>query len=137
MANDTFKTLAHPIPVGKQLLERSARGADQGDVARLQVDDLRVERVGDRGADGAAGLIGRAEHEVVDEQLRAPVEELGQGLGAVGGLEAVLLLDRHPGELPPFAGKLVVAARELLLLLEQCVALGLPFLVGSNPVLGH
>ena len=46
----------------------------------------------------SAGLrVVRAEHEVVDEQLRAPVEQLGQGLRPLVRLEVVLLLDRHPG----------------------------------------
>src|SRR5215216_4203488 len=54
----------------------------------------------------------RAEHEVVDEQLRAPVEELGEGLRAFVGLEAVVLVDTHPRKVSPLARQLVTAARE-------------------------
>src|SRR5215211_3649854 len=60
--------------------------------------------VGDERAPGAARVltvypVPVAEHEVVDEQLRAPVEELGEGLPSLVGLEDVLLLHRHPGQL--------------------------------------
>jgi hypothetical protein len=74
---------------------------------------------------------------VVDEQLRASVEELGQGLGPVVGLEAVLLLDRHPGKLPPLPREFVAATGELLLLREQLVSFRLPLLLRSHCGLGH
>ena len=53
------------------------------------------------------------------------------------GLEAVVLLDRHPGKLPPLPRQLVVAAGELLLLREQLVAGGLPLLLCPDLVLRH
>jgi len=74
---------------------------------------------------------------VVDEELRAAVEELGERPGSVLGLEAVILLDWHPRELPSLACELVVAARQLLLLGKQRVSLGLPLFLGRDPVLGH
>ena len=77
------------------------------------MDRVRVEVVRDRRADRAAGRVVRAEHEVVDEQLRATVEQLRERLGPVGGLEAVVLLDRHPGKLPALPRQLLVAAGEL------------------------
>jgi hypothetical protein len=42
------------------------------------------------------------------------VEQLREGLGPAGGLEAVVLLDGDPGKLPAFPRQLVVAAGELL-----------------------
>jgi hypothetical protein len=69
-----------------------------------------------------------AEHQVVDEQLRAPVEQVGQRARAVLGLEAVLLLDRHPWQLAALTVELALAPVELLLLLAQGVVCGLPFL---------
>src|SRR2546426_3292487 len=83
------------------------------------MDCVRSDGVGDRGADGAARLVRRAEHEVVDEQLRATVEELGERLRPRLGLEAVLLLDWHPGKLPPLPRELVAAAGGLFLLRRQ------------------
>jgi hypothetical protein len=53
------------------------------------------------------------------------------------GLEAVVLLDRHPGEHPPLPRELVVVAGELLLLREQLLAGRLEFLLCADLVLGH
>src|SRR3712207_1860203 len=134
---DPVEAPAHAIPVADQLLERRARRADQRHVASPQVNGVRVERVRDRGAHRATGLVGRPEHEVVYEQLRAAVEEVRKGFGSVLGLEAVLLLHRHPGELPPPLRELVVQAGQLLLLRQQLIPLGLPLLLCPNPVLRH
>src|SRR5205085_5244814 len=82
-------------------------------------------------------LVGRPEHEVVDEQLGAAVEEIGEGLRTVLGLEAVVLLEWDRGQLAPLPGQLVAAAGELLLLLQQLVALRLPLLLRADPVLRH
>src|SRR5215204_1941250 len=101
------------------------------------MDRVRSDGVGDRGADSATRLVGRAEHEVVDEQLRATVEELRERLRPRLGLEAVVLLDRHPGKLPPLPRELVVAVGELLLLREQLVARCLPLVLRADPVLCH
>src|SRR5207248_7124210 len=74
---------------------------------------------------------------VVDEQLRAAGEEVGQGLRPGFGIERVVLLDRDPGQLAPPPGQVVPAARELLLVLQELVARRLPFLLRPDPVLGH
>jgi hypothetical protein len=55
---------------------------------------------------------------VVDEQLAAPVEQVRQGARAVGAVEAVLLLDRYPGEPAPRLRQRVTTAVEVLLLGE-------------------
>jgi hypothetical protein len=74
---------------------------------------------------------------VVDDQLGAAVEQIGESLRAVLGLEPVVLLDRDPGQLASLPGQLVAAAGELLLLLQQLVALRPPLLLRADPVLGH
>jgi hypothetical protein len=71
---------------------------------------------------------------VVDEKLGAAVEEIGEGLRALLRLEAVVLLDRDPGELAPLPGQLVSPAGELLLLLQQLAALRVPLLLCADPV---
>jgi hypothetical protein len=82
------------------------------------VHDHTIEAVGPEGAAGAALLPVGPEHEVVDEQLAAPVEQVRQGARAVGIVEAVLLLDRYPGEPAPRLGQRVTTAVEVLLLGE-------------------
>src|SRR2546423_2152717 len=94
-----------------------------------------VAQVGAAGA-GAERVVG-AEHDVVREQLRAPVEELGERLLAVLGVELVLLLDRDPGESEPLALDLLVSLRLLGLELGELVPGRLPFLTGSNLVFRH
>jgi hypothetical protein len=44
----------------------------------FQMRDDAVDRVGDRRVDRAPGLVGRPEHEVVDEELGSPIEQLGE-----------------------------------------------------------
>src|SRR5262249_55727341 len=71
------------------------------------------------------------------DQLRAPVKELSQRLGPLGGVEPVFLLDRHPGQRAPRGRELVAAARQLLFPREQFVAGSLPLLAGCDFVIGH
>jgi hypothetical protein len=91
-----------------------------------------VDAVGDRRAARARAFIPRAEHQVLDDELRAAAEELGERHGPVGRVEHVLLLDRHPRERLALARERVVQARELLLALEQRGAGGAPLVSGSD-----
>ena len=104
----------------------------------VHVDERAVEPVREAGATRARAerVIG-AEHDVVGEQLRAAVEELGERLLAVLGVELVLLLDLDPGELEALCLDLFVLLRLLGLELGELIACRLPFLAGSSLVLGH
>src|SRR5204862_8262594 len=59
------------------------------------------------------------EHEVVDEELRAPSEEVRQRGAPLVGLEPILLVDPDPRQRLPPPRQFVAAPRELLLTLEQ------------------
>jgi hypothetical protein len=109
----------------------------RGHIAGLQVGQQGVQGVGDGGVDEVAGLVAGAEHEVVDQQMAAVVEQLGQGRWAVVGVEAVGLVDRDPGQLAALAGQLVADPGVDLLALQQLLAGGLPLLRADNLVLGH
>src|SRR3954462_9631563 len=113
---------AHAALVGLQRGDRGARHRDHPDVVVLQVYGEAVEAIGDRRARRAAARVLGSEHEVVDEELRAPTEEVGQRRGAGFGLEAIVLLDGDPGQLLALAGHIVAAAGQLLLGLEQLEA---------------
>src|SRR4051812_50077475 len=76
----------------------------------MQVRERAVDGVGHRRAGRAAGLVAGAEHEVVDEQLAAAVEQLRQRARAFVRLEAVLLFDANPGQLAPSPGQFVTQA---------------------------
>jgi hypothetical protein len=82
------------------------------------MDDGAVEAIGNRRTCRTAGRVVRAEHEVIDEELRASSEEIGEGGRALVSLEAVLLVDLHPRQLLPLPGQLVAATGQLLLGVE-------------------
>src|SRR4029453_10138664 len=79
----------------------------------------------------------RAEHEVGDHQLRAAVEQLEQVLRPVLGLEGVLLLDPHPGELTALPSEFVAGPCVLLLALQQLSARGHPLFTRSDAAPRH
>ena len=128
---------AHAPPVLQQLRERRPRHRAQRDVVMREVDDGAVEAVGDRRAGQTPrGVLG-AEHEVIDEELRAPSEEIGEGCRPFLGVEPVLLVDADPGQLLPPARKLVAAPRQRLLGVEQLQPGSEPLLARSGLVVGH
>ena len=61
------------------------------DVPMPQVDLRILEVIGDEATALAARLPARIEHEVVDDQLAASVEQLGQRDLTIGSLEHVIL----------------------------------------------
>src|SRR2546427_5878297 len=85
---------------------------------------------------GAELVIG-PEHDVVGEELRAPVEELGERPLPVLGVELVLLLHRDPGKLTSLLGRPLAELGVLGLELREFIASRLPFLAGSDLVRGH
>src|SRR6476646_1262226 len=97
-----------------------------------------IELVSQVRAPGAGtDLIVGSEHDVVRDQLRAPVEQLGERLLAVLGVELVLLLHRNPGKLTALLGHLLVELGLLGLELRKLIAGRPPFLAGSNLVVTH
>src|SRR3989441_7807310 len=73
----------------------------------------------DRRAVRAPRRVVGPEHEVVNEELRAPSEEVCQRGASLVGLESILLVDPDPRQLLPPLRQLVAAPRQLLLRLEQ------------------
>src|SRR5262249_29823269 len=106
-------------------------------VARLQVGQDAVHAVGDRRARRTTRRVGRAEHEVIDEELRAAVEQLRDGLLARLGLEAILLLERDPGQLAAGPGEPGAEPRVRLLARGARLGCGGPLFAGSDLVMGH
>src|SRR6266852_3352816 len=78
-----------------------------------------VESVGDRRAGRTPGLVLRPEHEVVDEELRAPAEQILQRLVALLGVERINLIDSYPGQLLSQPRDVVAAPCQVLLGGEQ------------------
>ena len=74
---------------------------------------------------------------MVDDELGAPVEELGQRLLALRPLEHVLLLDPLPGQLASLLAELVAQTCELLLLRQQRLARLDPIVMPDNFMLAQ
>src|SRR6266511_1433495 len=73
-----------------------------------------VDGVGYRRTCRATGVVARSEHEVVDEQLGSPVEQLDERLLAVVRVDAVFLLHPHPRQLASLLRDLVAEPGVLL-----------------------
>ena len=65
-------------------------------IALRQMNGGAVEMVGQERAARAALLPARTEHEVIDDQLAAAVEQVGQRLLATGSVEHIGLVDLDP-----------------------------------------
>src|SRR5206468_11006258 len=128
---------AHAALVALQLLHRRLRDEGERHVASVQVREYTFDAVGHRRARRATGLVARAEHEVVDEQLGAPVEQLAERLLAVVRIESILLLHAHPRQLASLPGELVTEPGVLLLADEELVARGEPFFARCQPAINH
>src|SRR6185503_7942550 len=77
------------------------------------------------------------EHEMIDEELRAPPEEIRQRGAPLVGLESILLVDPHPRQLLPPPRQLVAPSREFLIRPGQLEPRGKPLLTCPGPVLRH
>jgi regulator of RNase E activity RraA len=60
---------------------------------------------------------------MLDHQLAAALEEIGQRALAVGRVEDVLLVDAHPRQRAALLGELVAQMRQLFLARQQFSAL--------------
>src|SRR5947208_5300051 len=90
------------------------------------------DRIGAQGA-AAAGVLGPAEHSgfeegAIDDRLTAALEQIEQAYLALGSVELVLLLHRHPRHSSTLSGQRVTGAGQGLLLHEQQLARNLPLL---------
>jgi hypothetical protein len=109
--------------------------AAERDVVLARCTRSRRSRPRSRSRTGTRRVVG-PEHEVVDEELRAPSEEVLQRGAPLVGLESVLLVDR-PTAAPAAARQLVALPRVLLLRREQLESGLEPLLARSGLVLRH
>ena len=75
----------------------------------------------------------RVEHEVVDDELAAAVEEVSQAPCTVRAVEGIVLLDLDHGEPAPLGIHPVAVLGELLLVAQKLLALGEPFVPRHDP----
>ena len=93
-----------------------------------------VDGVGHRRVDRVTGLVARAEHEVVDEQLGAPVEQLAERLSP-SSVSKRYSFSTAPRAARVAAAQLVAESRVVLLAGKELLTCSEPFLAGSNLVI--
>src|SRR5262249_60494506 len=88
----------------------------QADVPRSEVHDAALEIVSPERTALAPLIPFRREHEMVDDQLRAPGEQVAERDLAVRSAEHVRLVDAPPWQFPPLLAQPGTRLRERLLL---------------------
>src|ERR1700730_16375360 len=104
----------HAFPVWFELGQRCSRYNYERDVAMRQMPVGAVEVIGQVGAAFATLFPARTEHEMINDQLTASVEKIGQRLFAVGSVKDVLLVDLDHRQLAPRRAKRISLAIEFL-----------------------
>src|SRR6266446_480022 len=113
---------AHALAEGGQRLNWRTRYADHVRVASPKVWEHSIDAVGDRRAGWTPRLVAWAKHKVVDDELRAAIEQVRQSPPAVRGLQRVNLLDRYPRKLPTLTGELIAQPGVFLFPGKKCFA---------------
>src|SRR5262249_3956767 len=114
-----------------------ARHRDERHVAMLEVQASAVDMVGPERAAHAAFLPSRPEHEMLDDQLAASAEEVGERLLSVGSVEHVSLLDLHPRQLAPLGAQAIAQPGEFLLPAQMLLAGNEPLVSGHDAMVRH
>ena len=99
------------------LRKRRARNREESDVPRVQVRNGAVKMIRKEGTARATFDPVRAEHKVVDEQLAAAGEEIGERFFSGWPVENIFLPDFFPRKLAALFAKFVAQARQLFFLL--------------------
>ena len=124
----------HSPLIRLQLRERCPRHCRKRDVVICQMHDEAIEPVRDHRARRTARRVIGPEHEVIDQELRAPPEQLCQRGVPLIGFEPIFLVDPDPRQLLASPCEFVAAACELLFRLEQHELRRPPLVMGRRPV---
>jgi len=107
---------AHALFVSLEFRQRRSRDRQQRHVIMLEVRERAVDVIAQERTARATLLPIRTEHEMIEDQLTASVEEIGQRLFALRAVEDILLVDLDSRQLATLVAKRVSLMRELLLL---------------------
>jgi len=96
------------------------------------MNDDAGETVGDMGTVRSAGVPARIEHEVVDDELAAVLEKIGQRFLALRPDEDVRLRDFLPRQLTALSSEIILALREFFFFLQQRDSRLQPLVAGNH-----
>jgi len=101
-------------------------------VSQRTADVVVMERAAD-----APFLPAGAEHEMFDDQLAAPFEQVGEGFTAVRPVKHIRLVDPDPRQGADLSGQFVVLAGVCLLFQQQRLARCEPLVARYHLVVRH
>src|SRR4051795_11033046 len=101
---------AQAPPERLELLEAGPRGDREGHVPRMQVGGM-ADLVDEHAAAVTALVLVRSEHEVVEDELAAALEQVHERGLPSRAFEDVVLIDRQAGQPAPGGGELVTRLR--------------------------
>jgi hypothetical protein len=110
---------AHPPLIGLDLGEGRSGNGEQHHVAVNEVKRRAVEMICEIRATRASFTPIRSEHEVADDELAAPAEEIGQRYFAARPFEDVVLLDPDPGQLATFGAQSVTRSGQCVFVVQK------------------
>src|SRR6059036_262757 len=93
--------------------------------------------IGQERAAPAALLPPGSEHEMIDNQLAASGEKVGQRLLAIWPVEYVVLFHLDPGQVAPLGAQLIAQPGEFLFLDQELLARGEPLVLRYDWVVLH
>jgi hypothetical protein len=109
-------------------MDRRARHNGVCEIVVLEVHEHAFDMVDFEGATHALSNLAGSHHEMLDKELAAAVEQVGERHFALWPFEDVLLLDPDPRELAPLPTDLVALSRVGLFPLQECHTLLEPLL---------
>src|SRR5262249_32815188 len=115
---DPWEAPTHPLADDLDLIDWRPRHDGIGDVVVMQVLEQSLEMVDFQGATHALRDLVWSHHEVLDEELTAPVEQFGKRDLAFRRIENVFLLNLHPRQLAPVVAEFIAQPRDLFFSLE-------------------
>jgi hypothetical protein len=87
-----------------------------------------IEAIGDGRAVGATGLIVWSEHEMIDQKLRAPAEEVCERRAPFVRFEPIVFVDSHPRQFLPVTSYLISSVRQVFFFHKQLLPCRNPLL---------
>src|SRR2546426_6668407 len=102
-----------------------------------EVHEGAVDMIGQERAAPAALLPPRTEHEMIDDQLAASLEEVSERLLALRPVEHIRFFDLDPGQVAPLGTQLIAQPGEFLLLDQELLARGEPLVSRYDSVVLH
>src|SRR5580692_7965892 len=123
---------AHPFFERGDLRPRRTRHCGKRNIMMLKVLTGPIDVIAQKRATATTLLPPRSEHEVIDDELAASLEQIRERHLPVRPFEEIGLVDLHPGQLTSLPAHFIVFSRGFLLFDQEPPAGSDPFLLRYN-----